>query len=192
MGLPEHDWHRSAKERLTMAEKLDRMASIKLAIKNEKTEWDFYQHEASRSKNPLAKAMFEQCAKDEQEHMRRIQGLHDKLVKDGSWPEDAPIEVAGTNIDDALSNLVTDVGSAEDHDMDDEDALARAITFEAKGMEFYARLRDACDNSREKEFFGFLAKIEREHYLILTESLNFLRDPEAWMEEREKSGLDGA
>lgn len=171
---------------------MDRMASIELALKNEKTEMEFYKGESARSKNPVAKAMFDTLARDEAEHMARIKKLHGKLVDEGSWPEAVTIEVAGTNIKDVLNNVVKQEGSSEDHDNDDVKAIKRAIDFETKGEKFYADLAQVCDNSKEKEFFDFLSSIEREHRLSLTDTLHYLDDPESWLEQHERQTLDGA
>ncbi len=171
---------------------MDRMSSIELALKNEEIEMKFYHNEAERSNNPLAKAMFTNLAKDEQEHMERIRGLHGKLLRDGSWPDKMPIQVADTDIRQVLDNLVGKVGSAQNHDRDDMSALEKAADFEAKGAKFYADLADACTNPMEKNFFKFLSRIEREHQLSITDSLAYLKDPENWMMQHERSGLDGA
>ena len=171
---------------------MDRMSSIELALKNEKTEMEFYRGESARSKNPLAKAMFDTLARDEAEHMARIKKLHGKLVDSGSWPEEVTIEVAGTNIKDVLDGIVGKEGSAENHDDDDVKAIKRAIGFETNGEQFYAELSKACENKQEQEFFQFLSTIEREHKLSLTDTLAYLESPETWLEEHERAGLDGA
>lgn len=171
---------------------MDRMASIKFAMKNEKTEMEFYKNESARSKNPLAKAMFDTLARDEREHMTRIKGLHGKLTEEGAWPEEVAIDVAGTNIKEILEGLVGQSGSSEDHNDDDTKAIKRAIEFETNGEKFYAELAAVCDNPKEKEFFEFLSGIEREHRLSLTDTLSYLENPESWLEEHERSGLDGA
>ncbi len=171
---------------------MDRMSSIEMALTNEETEMKFYENEAARSRNPLAKAMFQNLAKDEQEHMNRIRGLHQRLLSDGSWPEDMPIEVAGTDIKKTLDDLVGKDGSASDHDDDDLAALNKASAFEANGSKFYADLAQACENPQEKKFFEFLSNIERQHLLSVNDSLAYLQDPNAWMMQHERSGLDGA
>jgi rubrerythrin len=171
---------------------MDRMSSIELAMKNEQTEMQYYLNESRRSKNPLAQAMFKELAKDEQEHMQRIRGLHGKLVADGAWPADVRIEVDGTNVKRVLDELVGVEGSATQHDDDDIVALEKAIDFESSGAAFYAELATACENPQEQEFFAFLANIEREHHLSLTDSLAYLRDPEDWMMQHGRAGLDGA
>ncbi len=171
---------------------MDRMSSIELALTNEKAEKEFYLNEARRSKNEIAKTMFEMLAKDEDEHMKRINGLCEKLIGEGSWPKDMPIEVAGTNVKSSLDNLVAKAGSHEDHDDDDIAALKKAIAFEAKGSELYANLAGSSENPMEKNFFTFLAEIEREHQLSLTDALAYLENPEDWMMRHERGGLDGA
>jgi rubrerythrin len=171
---------------------MDHMASIELAMKNERTEMEFYMRESARSRNPLAKAMFDTLAGDEREHMTRITALHGKLTKSGAWPETVKIEVAGTNVSQVIDNTLTKVGSAVDHDDDDIVAVQRAIAFETNGERFYGELAKACENPKEKEFFAFLSGIEREHKLSLTDTLAYLVDPEAWLEQHERSGLDGA
>lgn len=171
---------------------MERMPSIELALKNEKTEMEFYLNQAARSNNPLAKKMFTTLAQDEEEHMSRIQGLYDKLRSDGSWPQEVPIEVRGTNVREVLDSLVAQSGSARNHDDDDLAALEKASRFEADGAKFYADLAQACSNPMERNFFQFLSRIEKEHHLSVTDSLAYLRDPEAWMMQHERATLDGA
>lgn len=171
---------------------MDYMASLELALKNEKTEMEFYNNEAKRSKNRLAREMFLKLAAEEQEHMTRIGELHDKLVSAGSWPRDMPLKVKDTDIRRVLDQTLAKVGSPDDHDDDDVRALERAVEFEAKGALFYAGLSDNCENPMEKNFFEFLSKIEREHQLSLADSLAYLKDPEGWMMQHERVGLDGA
>ena len=171
---------------------MDRMASISMALKNEEIEMTFYRNEAGRSKNQLAKTMFEKLAREEGEHMRRIRGLHDRLVEQKSWPVDLPIEVNGTNIKEVLQKTAQQSGSEKNHDLDDQKAIEKAIEFEAKGAAFYKQLAAICDNPMEKNFFTFMAGIEREHHLSLVDSLVFLKDPRAWLEQHEHQVLDGA
>ncbi|MBI5499059.1 MAG: ferritin family protein [Deltaproteobacteria bacterium] len=171
---------------------MDRMASIELALKNEQTEMAYYRAEAKRSTNPLARAMFETLARDEEEHARRLRGLHERLLAKGCWPLDLAVEVQGTNIRSVLDGLVARVSSAIHCEEDDIEALRKAAKFEASGAKFYATLSDACENPMEKSFFRFLAGIEREHLLSIEASLSFFQDPEGFNLARDKGGLDGA
>ena len=171
---------------------MDRMSSIELAINNEKSEMHYYLEQAKRSSNPVAKLLFETLAADESEHMKRIRVLHEKLTSAGSWPEDLPIEVAGTDIIGQISNLMNKKDTSSEHDNDDLEALRKAAEGEAQGAKFYADLAEACTNPQEKKFFQFLSGIEREHLLSIKDSLFYLEDPEGWLEEKSHAGLDGA
>ncbi len=171
---------------------MDRISSIELAINNEKAEMDYYFGEARRSRNTVAKLLFETLAADEREHMIRLRALHERLIEDGTWPEQVPIEVKGTNIKEALKNVARVNVSSRDHDLDDIEALRKGVEFESGGSRFYAELADACRNPQEKKFFKFLSTIEREHMLSMQDSLFYLEDPEGWFESKGRSARDGA
>lgn len=170
---------------------MDRMSSIELAIRNETAEMEYYLTQARRSRNPVARRLFETLAEDEKEHMTRLRALHGRLTADGSWPEDVAIEVAGTNVKQVLDSLGRDQGTAA-HDDDDIAALNRGIDLEQNGSKFYSGLAEVCQNPQEQRFFRFLAGIEREHMLSIKDSLFYLEDPQGWLEEKERAGLDGA
>ncbi len=171
---------------------MDRMSSIELAIQNESTEMHWYLEQAERSRNPLARAMFETLAADEREHMTRIGELHERLLAAGTWPEDVPLKVAETHIGQVLGGIVTDAGAAADHDDDDLAALRRSAEFEARGSDFYAALARECEDPREREFFSFLSRIEREHMMSVQDTIAYLDDPESYLTRAERGGLDGA
>ena len=155
---------------------MDRIASIELALKNEKLEQAFYDNEARRSKNVAAESLFEILAADEAHHMERLRVLHDKLVKEGAWPVDVPIEVKGTDIGSCLDDLVAERSSVKIHDDDDIAALNRAIVFETEAAAFYADIASQCNTLKEQRFFRFLANIELEHKASIEQLLSFLQD----------------
>ncbi|HPQ81196.1 MAG TPA: ferritin family protein, partial [bacterium] len=83
-------------------------------------------------------------------------------------------------------------GAHEEHDDDDIAALKKAIEFESKGADLYAKLADSSTNPMEKSFFSFLAGIEREHHGSLADALAYLENPEDYMMRQGRGGLDGA
>jgi rubrerythrin len=172
---------------------MERVSSIELATKNEEIEMEYYFQQAKRSMNPVVKALFKNLAVEEHLHKKQIETLHHKLTKDGSWPEDVPIEVDGTNIHAVLDNLLSEKSPAAQVDYDDDDvaALQKAVEFEAEAAKFYAELADACTNPQEEKFFRTLSGIEREHMLSIKDSLFYLEDPQGWLEEKEGQNLEG-
>ena len=171
---------------------MDRMASMELAINNEKEEMAFYNNESARSRNPIAQKLFKTLAEEEKEHMVRINDLHKRLVANEAWPEEVPLEVSGTNVKAALSDFRRELTSIQEHDDDDIAALKKSIESERGAAKLYGDLAAVCTNPKEVNFFRFLSEIETEHMASLKDSLAYLEDPEAWMAQHEHAGLDGA
>ena len=170
---------------------MDRMSSIEFAIQNEHSEMGYYLEQAKRSKNDVVKLLFETLAADEKEHMNQIRALHEELTARGTWPEEVAIEIKGTAIAERVDELKRDKARASAHDDDDITALKKSAEAEARGAEFYTDLAGKCDNPKEREFFRFLANIEREHFASIRDSIFYLEDPEAWFEENSRAGMDG-
>jgi len=159
---------------------MDRISTIEFAIKNEANETAIYLAEAERSKNPVARLLFKNLAKDEQEHVEKIKALHAELTASGKWPEDIPIKVAGTDVMKALDLIGKDHASTAAHDDDDIRALRRAVEVEKEGKALYEKLAGTAGTETERNFFEFLARIEDQHLKSVVDSLQYLEDPEGW------------
>lgn len=159
---------------------MDRISTIEFAIKNEARETAYYLGEAARSKNPVARLLFKNLAKDEQEHVEKIKVLHAKLTSQGKWPEDLPIEVAGTDVMKALDQIGKNHETTAAHDDDDLKALRRAVEVEKEGKALYEKLAASAVGEAERNFFEFLARIEDQHLKSVVDSLHYLEDPEGW------------
>jgi rubrerythrin len=159
---------------------MDRISTIEFAIANEAKETAYYLGEAERSNNPVAKLLFKNLAKDEQEHVEKIKVLHAKLTSEGKWPNNIPIEVKGTNVMEALDQIGKNHTSMSAHNDDDIRALKRAIEVEKEGQALYEKLAVSSSGETERNFFEFLARIENQHLKSVVDSLQYLEDPEAW------------
>ena len=168
-----------------------RIQALELALTNERREAEFYLKHAERTTDPLGKKMFQTLAADEEEHYQRIQVLHQKLQAGGKWPETLPLTVKGTQVRDVLKTVVEAVAQSPETRTDDMEAVKIAIAFEAKGEAHYKKLGQGAGDPVEKEFYGMLESIEREHRLSLEETYEYFKDPEGWFQRMEKTGLDG-
>ena len=169
----------------------ERLNALEVALNNEMREREFYLKNATRTKNALGKKMFQQIGDDELEHYQRLKELNQKWTKKEKWPETVPLKVNQTVVKDILLDFLKKSDEKSQSDTDDLEAVRTAIDFEAKGAKFYADLRDAVTNPREKEFFGLLATIENEHYLSLKDTEEYLTDPASWYRKMEHHTLDG-
>ena len=118
--------------------------------------------------------------------------LHKKWVENKTWPETVPLTVKQSNVKTLLQNLIQKAGEMPEADIDDLNAIDVATKFEAKGAELYAELSAASSEPREKAFFKLLSDMEREHYLSLKDTEEFIKDPASWYTRKEHHGLDGA
>ncbi len=169
----------------------ERMKALEVALNNEMREREFYLKNATRTKNPLGKAMFEKIADDELEHYERLKQLHENWEKKQRWPETVPLIVQETLAKEIFMGLTQKGSKPSQGDKDDLEAVRTAIDFEAKGAKFYATLRDSVTDPKEKQFFDLLVRIENEHYLSLKDTEEYLTDPVSWFQKAEHHTLDG-
>jgi len=169
----------------------ERISALDVALNNELREREFYHKNAERTKNPLGKSMFKQIGDEELEHYQRLKQLHESWEKKAKWPGTVPLKVNQTIVKDVLKDSLNKVGEMKEGDDDDLKAVRTAIAFEAKGAKFYAELRDAVSDPKEKEFFDLLAKIENEHYLSLKDTEEYFVDPQSWYRKAEHHTFDG-
>jgi rubrerythrin len=180
----------STKRRDTMKHE-ERLNALEVALNNEMQERKFYLKHAERTKNPHGKAMFEQIAEEELEHHDMLKKLHERWIKQEKWPETLPLTVKKTRVQDVLKEHVQKVEELPEQDEDDLKAVQAALDFEAKGEAHYAKLRDAVSDPKEKAFFDLLSNMERQHYLSLKDTEEFLADPASWYARTERHTLDG-
>ncbi len=169
----------------------NKIKAITVALENELHERDFYLSQSRKTDNPVGKAMFVRIATDEDEHYRRLQNIHKELSLKGTWPDTVSATVGSSNIQETLRTVAALAGETLQASRDDVEALNIAIQFEEKGHSFYLALSNGAETRAEKDFFGLLASIEREHFLSLKDTLLFYESPGDWLARTEKPQLEG-
>jgi len=170
----------------------DRLKAIEVALTNETREREFYLKNAQKTRNALGKFMFQLIGDEELEHYQRLKELHQKWLQQEKWPETVPLKVKDTIVRDVLKDFIQKMETSPEKDDNDLAAVRTAIEFEAKGALYYENLSNQVSDIKEKQFFKFLAKIEREHYLSLKDTEEYLTDPVSWFRKQEHHSLDGA
>ena len=169
----------------------DRLNALEVALNNEMREREFYLKNAERTTNSLGKKMFQQIGDDELEHYQRLKQLHEKWAKQEKWPETVPLKVKDTVVKDILLDFLKKASEKTKGDSNDLEAVRIALDFEAKGAKFYAEIRDASSDPKEKQFLDLLARMENEHYLSLKDTEEYFIDPQSWFRKMEHHTLDG-
>lgn len=168
-----------------------RMSALKFALENEQKEREFYLANARRTKNLAGKNMFKQIADEEKEHFEMLQRLYDKWEEREKWPATIPLKLRKSLSGTILKSMSEKKAARIKGNEDDLKAVRTAIDFEARGMALYTKLEEGSTDPREKAFFNLLASIERQHFLSLRDTEEFLTDPASWYQNVEKTSLDG-
>jgi rubrerythrin len=168
-----------------------RMNALKFALENEQKERDFYLANARRTKNLAGKNMFKQIAEEEKEHFEMLKKLHEQWEAKKKWPATVPLKVRKSLAGNILKSMSDRKATRIKGDEEDLKAVRSAIDFEARGMALYTKLEEGSDDPKEKAFFNLLAGIERQHFLSLRDTEEFLTDPSSWYQNVEKTTLDG-
>ena len=168
-----------------------RINALKFALENEQNERDFYLANARRTKNLAGKNMFKQIADEEKEHYEMLKKLHEKWEEKKKWPATVPLKVKKSLSGSILKSMSDKKAARFKGNEDDLKAIRTAIDFEARGMALYTKLEEGSTDPKEKAFFNLIASIERQHFLSLRETEEFLTDPATWYQNVEKASLDG-
>ncbi|MCE5212272.1 MAG: ferritin family protein [Deltaproteobacteria bacterium] len=168
-----------------------RMSALKFALENEQKEREFYLANARRTKNLAGKNMFKQIADEEKEHFEMLQRLYDKWEEREKWPATIPLKLRKSLSGTILKSMSEKKAARIKGNEDDLKAVRTAIDFEARGMALYTKLEEGSTDPKEKAFFNLLASIERQHFLSLRDTEEFLTDPASWYQNVEKTSLDG-
>lgn len=167
-----------------------KVSALETALNNELRERQFYLNQAEKTDNSLAKKMFLELAREEEQHYNSLKLIFEKREERGLPKE---IDLYGKSaVRNVLLDFLRKKSSQTDAAKDDLDAIKTAIGFEEKGVLFYQELAKEATEEREKAFFELLASMEREHLLSLKDSLEYLQDPEGYFRRYEKTTLDGA
>jgi rubrerythrin len=170
----------------------ERLNAIEVALTNETREREFYLKNAQKTRNALGKIMFQLIGDEELEHYERLKELHQKWVQQEKWPETVPLKVKDTVVRDVLKDFLQKMETSPEKDENDLEAVRTAIEFEAKGAMYYKNLQGQVSDIKEKQFFELLANMEREHYLSLKDTEEYLTDSVSWFRKQEHHSLDGA
>jgi len=169
-----------------------RMNALKFALENEQKEREFYLANARRTRNLAGKNMFKQIADEEKEHFEILKKLHDKWEEKKKWPATVPLKVKKSLAGSILKSMSGKKSARFKGNEDDLKAIRTAIDFEARGVDLYTKLEKGSTDPKEKVFFNLIASVERDHFLSLRDTEEFLTDPATWYQNVEKPMLDGA
>ncbi len=140
--------------------------NIQRAIQTERDGNRYYMQAAESTKDPKAKSMFAQLAKDELYHITVLEDLYSDLL------EDKPHErVNGFPIFEDRKQQ-KDGGIPEFGN--DYEVLQKALTDEIEARDYYQKTADRFEEVKAKDLFLDLAEMEEGHVRLLQAAIDFL------------------
>ncbi len=166
---------------------------LKTALEMEEKGRRFYEKAVNECPNDLGKEIFELLKNEELKHIKKIREIYAGLQAGNSW-SDEWTELQGTTRDAAVifRKLAQKYGKNIKSGSTDLEALDIGLEFEAASVEFYEKHCKTASDPSEFKFVKQMAEEERRHYNLLEDLKFYYTDPEGWMMEKGKAGLDGA
>jgi rubrerythrin len=162
--------------------------SLKRALEKEQDEKSFYLKAASGAKSLFAKRMFEELAREEDVHGKRVLEIFETLKKDAAFKQWTTMAGGPSRIGAVFQEISLE---SSEQCADDLCALQAGLEMEEESVKHYETLAQATDSTYEKRFYLDLAHEERAHYLHIMDAIQYLSDPAGWLYIHQKSMVDG-
>ncbi len=176
-----------------MAENSEALEMLKNALDMEEKGKKFYEKAVKECPNEIGKEIFQFLRDEEIKHFTRIKEIYQGLLTGEKWNEKW-VELPGSKKDikpifrELAKKYALDIKAGPS----ELEALNIGIDFEAAAIKYYENHLNRAKNPLERKFIEHLIEEEREHYKILEDLKYYYTDPEAWMMEKGRAGLDGA
>lgn len=132
------------------------------------------------TKQDLAKNLFYNLAKQEIDHMVRIEEISEAVHRGDEWPEIPAKKVS--EIEGEMKKVFDRLDKkARKEELDNLKGYRLAIDFEKRGYEMYREFSEAASNEQERRFFAALAEEEEKHLEALDNVYYFLTESEDWL-----------
>lgn len=167
------------------------LGALRAAIQMEIDGQEYYLKAGKASRNELGKKLLERLAVEEDGHRLVFEGIYKNISAKKGWPEKVFTADGGRG----LRTVFAEALEAMDRDVQvigtELDAIETGMAMENKTYDFYKRRGGEAAYDAEKQFYEELAMQEEEHYRVLLDYYEFLKNPAAWFLRKEHHSLDG-
>jgi len=163
---------------------------LDLAIRFEAEGIEYFLKAAEKISHPLGKRMFEALAQDEKRHIQRIRAIKKGLEENDAWSDDT-----SASKEESLENIFEvarkEIDKEIKPDENDLEVISQALELENRGNAFYTDLAKKESDPKAKKFYELLAAEEKVHLKLLENTKEYLKSPEEWFCEEERSIFEG-
>jgi len=165
--------------------------ALEQAIQMEKDGREFYLKASRESGNEMGRKLLESLAMEEEIHQKTFLEIYNALKAKKGWPTVDFKPDGGRGLRTVFAEVMA-VNAASDVKVKNTElsAVETAMDLENKTYDYYQARSDEAESPPEQEFYDSLAMQEREHYLILLDYYEYLKDPGGWFVNKEHPSLD--
>jgi rubrerythrin len=172
------------------AEQDKTLRALEVAIQMEIDGKEFYLKASRESGNELGKKLLESLASEEDLHRQKFEEIYRALEEKKGWPETDFKPDGGKSLRILFATAIK-AGSEMKAQATELDAVKTAMAMENKTYDYYKDQGQTATYDGERDFYQALMAQEREHYLVLLDYYEYLKDPAGWFVQKEHPSLDG-
>ncbi len=170
----------------------DELKALKMSVDYEKKIRNFYLKHSEKMRNELAKKTFIFLANEELKHIDAIKNFS-KSIHDGEEPViDSGTEGEAINrAKEFFSTSIEEMAKKAAASKDELKTYELDLDMEMKGYNFYKDVAGKAEHSNVKKLFEFLIKEENSHYVLVSNAINYLKNPEEYFQTEESWFFEG-
>lgn len=131
----------------------------------------------------------------EKRDIERLQAAREELARTNQWSAACRYIPERVSIADAVLSKARAVRKTSTKDKACDSAtipFAVGIELEEKAIGIFRKYLDVAQSDDEKRFVESFIEEEKEHFRLLADLKYYYEDPEGWLMEKGRGGLDGA
>jgi len=167
---------------------MDRIKSLERAVEMEKEGKAFFLRAAGGAGSSLAKNIFDELARQEDFHIRKIVEVYEAMRQNQGFAEWVTTVVDADRLGKVFEDSLIEKVKGSESDIK---ALEFGLEIEDKSVKYYDGLAALAADNREKRFYLTLSGEERGHYMRIMDSIQYLSDPVGWFYVKQGSMVDG-
>ncbi len=165
------------------------LKALQTAIQMEIEGKEYYLKASQESSNQAGKELLQSLAGEEDVHRQKFEQIYRAIQAQKAWPVTDFQPDGGQRLRTILARASGETGVKAS--ATELDAVQTAMTMENKTYDYYKSQGENATYDAERDFYHTVAAEEREHYLILLDYYEYLKDPAGWFVTKEHPSLDG-
>lgn len=159
------------------------MSVFEFAMKMEQDGEKFYRDLAQKTENDGLKQIFTYLADEEVKHFNLFKGMAERQDMDY---QSADVLLESKNVFAAMKEKG---GIDVSGDVAQVEAYKQALGWEEKAYSFFKEKGEEASDPKEKKFFEMVAEEEKRHCRLIEGIIEFVTQPESWVENAEFNHL---